>query len=52
MSPQEMLDRAIEQTVRLIEQELHQHLDAVQRIAVERALEQLVDDVALRRERW
>jgi hypothetical protein len=40
---------AIEVAVRTIEAELHQHLDAVQRIAIERALERLADDAAVRR---
>ena len=40
---------AIEQALRTIEAELHQRLDAVQRITVERALERLADDAAVRR---
>lgn len=47
------LTLAIERAVQDIERELHHHLDAVERIAIERVLEQLADDAPnRRREPW
>ena len=39
------IGRAIERAVQEIERELHHHLDTVERIAIERVLEQLADEV-------
>ncbi len=47
------LSHAIERAVEDIERELHHHLDAVERIALERVLERLADEVPNRRmEPW
>ena len=45
----DVLTLAIERAVHDIERELHHHLDPVERIAIERVLEQLADDVPNRR---
>jgi ribosomal protein S9 len=47
--PPNALTLAIERAVQNIERELHHHLDPVERIAIERVLEQLADDVPNRR---
>lgn len=44
----DMLSCAIERAVHDIERELQHHLDTVERIAIERVLEQLADDARRR----